>query len=175
MCHFQQVDMNRTTMAKLPGLFQRDGIFQIRVMIPRHLRVTLGGRTKIVQSLGTADRREAGILGALCRARLLARFSGDHLVEHDPTCSADVPKTPVQQAVPALRSAPGSADSIHIYPAAQQPTARLRDAYERWKCSKPRSADSVNACSRSIDLYEAFTGKPSCWPGCGSCPSTSCS
>lgn len=38
--------MNRTTMAKLPGIFQRDGIDQIRVVIPQHLQATFGGEPK---------------------------------------------------------------------------------------------------------------------------------
>ena len=37
---------------------------------------------------------------------------------------------------------------------------KLRDVYERWKASKPRSPDSVNTCLRSIALYEQFTGNP---------------
>lgn len=52
-------------MAKLPGIFQRDGIDQIRVVIPRHLQATFGGRTKIIQSLGTTNRRDASILGTM--------------------------------------------------------------------------------------------------------------
>lgn len=36
----------------------------------------------------------------------------------------------------------------------------LRDIYDRWKHTKPRSLDSLNACRRSIDLYEGFTGNP---------------
>jgi hypothetical protein len=51
------------------------------------------------------------------------------------------------------------------HPAAIQPPSppegpRLRDVYERWKASKPRSPDSVNTCLRSVILFEEFTGNP---------------
>ncbi|MBV5347924.1 site-specific integrase [bacterium] len=42
----------------------------------------------------------------------------------------------------------------------QQPSIGrlLRDVYDRWKASKPRSPDSVNTCLRSVALFEEFTG-----------------
>ncbi len=65
------------TMAKLPGLHERGGVYQLRVVIPLDLRMAFGGRTKVVQSLKTADHREASIEGARRRAELLQDFK-DH-------------------------------------------------------------------------------------------------
>ena len=62
------------TMAKLPGLHERGGVFQLRVVIPLDLRTSFGGRTKVIHSLKTADRREASIAGARRRAELLQEF-----------------------------------------------------------------------------------------------------
>lgn len=51
--------MTRKTVAKPLGLFQRNGVYQLRVMIPTELQAAFEGRTKIIQSLGTRDRNEA--------------------------------------------------------------------------------------------------------------------
>lgn len=61
-------------MAKLPGLYQRSGVYQLRVVIPLDLRPAMGGQTKVIQSLKTSDRREASIEGATRRAALLQDF-----------------------------------------------------------------------------------------------------
>jgi hypothetical protein len=36
----------------------------------------------------------------------------------------------------------------------------LRDVFGKWAEAKPRSADTVAACSRALGLYEAQTGNP---------------
>jgi hypothetical protein len=64
----------KDSMAKLPGLHERGGVFQLRVVIPLDLRPAYDGRTKVVQSLKTKDRREASIEGAKLRADLLQEF-----------------------------------------------------------------------------------------------------
>ena len=54
--------MSKTdTMAKPLGVFRRKagGIFQLRVMVPLELRPQYGGKTKIIESLGTADPKAA--------------------------------------------------------------------------------------------------------------------
>lgn len=63
-------------MAKLPGLYRRgpSGAFQLRVVIPLDLRPAYGGRTKLIEALGTADEREAARIGAARRALRLAEF-----------------------------------------------------------------------------------------------------
>jgi len=62
-------------MAKLPGLFQRGAVFWLRVMIPLDLQPAYAGRSKLVQSLDTADWREASRRGAQRRAELLDEFN----------------------------------------------------------------------------------------------------
>ncbi len=61
-------------MAKLPGLFERGGVFQLRVMIPKDLQAAYGGRSKLVQSLQTSDHRKAVLLGHSVRTDLLLGF-----------------------------------------------------------------------------------------------------
>lgn len=62
-------------MARLPGLFQRGVVYQLRVMVPLDLRPLYAGRSKLVRSLGTADWREAERLGVQARAELLEEFA----------------------------------------------------------------------------------------------------
>jgi integrase len=62
------------TMAKLPGLYERGGVYQLRVVIPLALRDAYQGRTKLIESLKTTDRRTAAIEGAKRRAALLQEF-----------------------------------------------------------------------------------------------------
>ena len=62
------------TMAKLPGLHERGGVYQLRVVIPLDLRPAFGGRAKVIHSLKTTDRREAALAGSKRRAELLQDF-----------------------------------------------------------------------------------------------------
>ncbi|MDO8769457.1 MAG: hypothetical protein Q7K57_12285 [Burkholderiaceae bacterium] len=66
--------MTKTDMAKLPGLFLRTGIYQLRVVVPLDLKSAYGNKTKLVQSLETRDPREAALLATQERARLLEEF-----------------------------------------------------------------------------------------------------
>jgi len=43
-------------MAKLPGLYEREGVYQLRVMVPTDLRPHYGGRSRLVESLGATAR-----------------------------------------------------------------------------------------------------------------------
>lgn len=58
--------------------------------------------------------------------------------------AGEIIDTPTVQAVKAATSKP----------------MRLQDVYDRWKASKPRSADALNTCQRSVALFETFTGNP---------------
>ena len=62
-------------MAKLPGLRERSGVFQLRVVIPLDLRGHYGGHTKLIESLGTKDRRDAARMGAELRGKRLQKFA----------------------------------------------------------------------------------------------------
>ena len=66
--------MTKNDMAKLPGLFQRGGIYQLRVVVPTALRAAYGNRSKLVQSLQTSDYKEASLLATQERAKLLEVF-----------------------------------------------------------------------------------------------------
>lgn len=66
--------MTRTDMAKLPRLFPRTGIYQLRVVVPLDLKSAYGNKTKLVQSLETSDCKEADLLAPHERARLLEEF-----------------------------------------------------------------------------------------------------
>ena len=44
-------------MSTPTGLFERNGHYYLRFIIPTHLRYLYNGRTRIVQSLNTTQRR----------------------------------------------------------------------------------------------------------------------
>jgi len=64
----------KDSMAKLPGLHQRNGVWTLRVMIPLELQPSYEGRTKLIESLKTGDSAQAKVRGTLRRAELLAEF-----------------------------------------------------------------------------------------------------
>jgi hypothetical protein len=66
--------MTKLTMAKLPRLFLRDGVYQVRVVVPMDLRAAYNGKPKFIRSLGTSIHREAAVAGAAKRAELLQEF-----------------------------------------------------------------------------------------------------
>ncbi len=51
--------MKVPTMAKLPGLSLRTGVYQLRVLAPLDLQAAYGGRTRLSESLATSDPRAA--------------------------------------------------------------------------------------------------------------------
>ena len=61
-------------MAKPPGCFQRGSVWYIRIIVPPALVETFG-RSRIVVSLGTSDRKEAYRLATLKRAEWEAQFA----------------------------------------------------------------------------------------------------
>ena len=61
-------------MAKLPGLFQRNGVWTLRVMTPLELQPSYEGRSKIIESLKTGDYDKAKRLATAWRADLLEEF-----------------------------------------------------------------------------------------------------
>lgn len=119
-------------MATLTGLFQRGTAYYLCIVLP--LKHPLQGKYKngrMVASLGRCSHREAVLKGTIKRAEILG---GQHLEPPSP----------------------------HHALATQSPSGPvLMEIYVRWKSSKPRSTDSLNACLRSVTLYEQFTGNPS--------------
>lgn len=285
--------MTKSPVAKPLGLFLRAGVYQVRVMIPLALQPAYGGRSKLIRSLNTKDRREADRLATDVRAALLAEFEQkarelnpqpvahlspelgqtlgarirasmlrwDEALRDDPAMaslwlqftdatssarlsqltigpkpSAEAPLDALLRSSPfdglspsqlvklaqvnreasalagqqlaarslsavlpladsesrrmgllidwrapearpvlveclrayrAARTAiverdegndiPTPQESVKVPPAA---SLRLRDVFTRWKARKARSADSVNACSRALALFEQQTGNP---------------
>lgn len=72
--------MTKTDMAKLPGLFPRGSVYQLRVVVPLDVRAAYHGKKKLVQSLDTSNYREAVLRGTQERARLLEEFGHKRLV-----------------------------------------------------------------------------------------------
>lgn len=121
-------------MATLTGLFQRGTAYYLCIVLP--LTHPLQGKYKngrLVASLGRCSHREAVLKGTIKRAEVLG---GQHLATSLPhQAPLEVAKQPQSGPV-------------------------LREIYARWKDSKPRSADSLKTCLRSVTLYEEFTGNP---------------
>jgi hypothetical protein len=82
---------------------------------------------KMVSSLGLCTHREAVLKGTIRRAEVLGGLELMATLPH-PTVIQQPPEGP-----------------------------RLREIYNRWKESKPRSSDSLNNCLRSVTLFEEFT------------------
>lgn len=83
---------------------------------------------KMVSSLGSCSHREAVLKGTIKRAEVLGGEQLKLSVSPSPP-SPSIPNGPL-----------------------------LRNVYNRWKESKPRSSDSVTACLRAVALFEEFTG-----------------
>ena len=62
------------TVSKLPGLHQRNGVYQLRMMVPEELQSLYKDRAKFSESLKLTDRVEANITGTARRAYRLAEF-----------------------------------------------------------------------------------------------------
>ena len=60
-------------MAKPPGCFQRGSVWYIKIIIPPDLAASYG-RSRVVLSLGTSDRKAAYLLATLKRAEWVADF-----------------------------------------------------------------------------------------------------
>ena len=66
---------NSDDMAKMPGMFQRKGVWYVRVMIPLDLRGHYpGSKSQVVESLKTSDCTLAKVKATIRRAAHLAQF-----------------------------------------------------------------------------------------------------
>lgn len=131
-------------MAKLPGLLRRGGVYHLRVVVPQDLREAHEGRSKVVKTLSTADRREAALRGAQLRAQWLSRFEalrqapGSHAqgpASHAPALPSHMPSEPLQP-----------------------PAKTLRHVFHQWKAAGDRTADGNNACERALRAFEDCCG-----------------
>ena len=113
------------------GLFERNGHYYLRLIIPANQRHLFNGRTRLVQSLHTCHKRQAVFVATMLRAELLSM-----LLSQSPTVSNQTGTTVIQP---------------------NQPTRSLRDVFNRWCESKHRSKDSIQACHRALSLFERLT------------------
>ena len=118
-------------MAGLTGLFQRGSCYYLQVVLPlNHLLQKTYKNGKFVQSLGRCTYRDAIRDGTIKRAQVLYGA--------------------VQKPLPIDQS---------TLQTVTKPVVRhsLQDIHGKWKPSKARSKDTVNACLRAVRLYEEFT------------------
>jgi integrase len=118
-------------MAVLTGLFQRGSSYYLRVVLPLlHPLQTKYKNGEFVQSLGRCTYRDAIRNGTIKRAEVLYGA--------------------VQKPLPIDQS---------TLQTVAMPTVRhsLQDIHGKWKLSKARTNDTVNACLRAVRLYEEFT------------------
>ncbi len=119
-------------MANSNGIFKRGSSYYLRVVLPKtHQLLNTYKSGKVIVSLGVCSYREALTAAAIKRAKILE--------------AKELP-------TPATRNlAPSSGTATSYY---------LRDIYDRWVISKPRSSDAINTCMRALLLYEEQTGNP---------------
>lgn len=123
-------------MANLTGLFERGGSYYLRVVLPQHHPLKSRYQSgKLVQSLGKCSYREAVRRGTLMRSEVLY--------------GSVIPDTAPAQVPP---SAPTSDEEM--------PSVSLREVYDLWMKSSPKSADAVASCARALKLFEEHTENP---------------
>jgi len=119
-------------MANSNGIFKRGSSHYLRVVLPTsHLLRNTYKSGKVIVSLGACSYREALTAAAIKRAQIL---------------EANAPITYTKSKLTAVSRSPSA-----YY---------LRDIYERWVKSKPRSSDAINTCMRALVLYEEQSGNP---------------
>ncbi|MBT8521123.1 tyrosine-type recombinase/integrase [Polynucleobacter paneuropaeus] len=119
-------------MANSNGIFQRGSSHYLRVVLPINHELQKQYKSgKIILSLGSCSYREAVTLGTIKRAEILGLIT--------PAQKTTAEQTPIKRT----------------------PTAYyLRDIYQRWRESKPRSSDAINSCMRALVLFEEHTKNP---------------
>ena len=121
-------------MSNSNGIFQRGSSHYLRVVLPKeHPLQKFYKSGKVVVSLRACSYRDAVTAGAIKRAEVLgwSESKALPLTSHNTTLTKQLPTEYF-----------------------------LRDIYDRWKESKPRSDDSINTCNRSLLLYEEYTNNP---------------
>ena len=130
-CGATLLDQREANMAGLTGLFQRGSSYYLQVVLPlNHPLQKTYKNGKFVQSLGRCSYRDAIRNGTIKRAEVLYGAVQKPLPIHQSTLQT--------VAMPTLRHS-------------------LQDIHGKWKLSKARTNDTVNACLRAVRLYEEFT------------------
>lgn len=115
-------------MAKDTGLFQRNGTFYLRFIVPKHQRHLFEGRSRIVKSLGTESAREAKLQALALRAQWLNPASSKYSVQ---TNSSIV----------------GAAESYTI-----------KEVLAQWQDTKKPSKDTYRSCELAVEGLLAMIG-----------------
>lgn len=141
-------------MAKPPGCFQRGSVWYIRILVPPDLVDTFG-RSRVVVSLGTSDRKEAYRLATLKRAEWEAQFAAKEAalnavpavaITHDMgALLADLVRAQVLADDDRVRHDVGLlAEMVHMR-AEHKRVTRNRLLIPRWDLPEPRIDDLSGA------------------------------
>ena len=109
-------------MSQQTGLFQRNGTFYLRFIIPQRQRHLFDGRSRIVRSLNTTSKREANANALALRAQLLNPEASTHLL--------------IGQAKPTQEI---------------NPSSTVRSLLAEWKTIKKPSQDTFRACELAVE------------------------
>ncbi len=118
-------------MSQQTGLFQRNGTFYLRFIIPQRKRHLFDGRTRIVRSLNTTSKREANAHALALRAQLLNPEVSTHL----------------------LIGPAKSTQNIN-------PSCTVRSLLAEWQTIKKPSQDTFRACELAVDGLLAMLKVP---------------
>jgi integrase len=103
--------------------------------------------------VSAADPLRPALARELVKARLRA------IQARQSRHSGELVETPPEPQLPALGAIQGTAEVAQVSAPAGVPK-NLREVFTRWKAAKTRSPDSVNACDRSLALFEEKFGHP---------------
>lgn len=115
-------------MAKDTGLFQRNGTFYLRFIVPKRQRHLFEGRSRIVKSLGTESAREAKLQALVLRAQWLKPEVNERSVLTD-------------------SSIVGPAESYTI-----------KGLLAQWQQTKQPSKDTYRSCELAVEGLLAMLG-----------------
>ena len=115
-------------MAKDTGLFQRNGTFYLRFIVPKRQRHLFEGRSRIVKSLGTESAREAKLQALVLRAQWLK---------------------------PEVNERSGLTDSSIVGPAESY---TIKGLLAQWQQTKQPSKDTYRSCELAVEGLLAMLG-----------------
>jgi integrase len=118
-------------MSQQTGLFQRNGTFYLRFIIPQRQRHLFDGRSRIVRSLNTTSKREANAHALALRAQLLNPEASTHLL--------------IGPAKPTKDT---------------KPSCTVRSLLAEWQAIKKPSQDTYRACELAIEGLMAMLKVP---------------
>ena len=117
-------------MATTTRLFRRNGHFLLRVILPLHHPLLLTGKSLTVKSFATSSPNEAEVRALESRLKILHKL--------DACVHWSVARQPFDVSTPK--------------------THAMREIFERWKHSHPRSNDRIGSCDRALKLFETLVG-----------------